>query len=68
LHQYYGSAGVPYFDLIHKGIKFKEFVGVIQVGQLVIEVLPKADNNTNAGDERKWRAVLFKYASNCKWL
>ena len=60
LQTYFGENCVPYFSLIHKGVRFKEFVGVIQVGELVIEVLPKADI-TFAGDndEKQWRNILI---------
>lgn len=34
-----------YFDLRHNGIKFKQYVGVIQVAGLTIEILPKIDND-----------------------
>jgi 5-methylcytosine-specific restriction enzyme subunit McrC len=50
-----------YFDLTYKGVKFKEYVGAIQVGNTVIEVLPKADRaRCNDENERnKWRDVLI---------
>lgn len=61
LQQYSGSKGVPYYSLIHNGVRFNEYVGVIQVGNTVIEVLPKADNNLESPDQDKtqWRNLLI---------
>ena len=47
-----------YFDLRHNGIKFKQFVGVVQVDGLTIEILPKIDNNNS--DENVWQKVLIE--------
>jgi 5-methylcytosine-specific restriction enzyme subunit McrC len=55
LQKYFGK-GVPYFGLRYNGIQFNEYVGVIQVGKTIIEVLPKADKNE--GDDKKWRNIL----------
>jgi len=46
-----------YFTIVHKGIKFKQYVGVIQVDGLTLEILPKIDNND--ADENVWQKVLI---------
>ncbi len=56
LQTFYGENGVPYYSLVHHGVKFNEYVGVIQIGKTIIEVLPKADKS---GDENTWRNVLI---------
>ncbi len=52
LHNY------QYFDLKHNGIVFKQFVGVIQVDGLTIEILPKIDNDGKS--EAVWQNVLIE--------
>lgn len=60
LQKYYGDKGVPYFSLSHNGIQFNEHVGVIQVGNLLIEVLPKTDKLKHSkSEEKKWRDMLI---------
>jgi len=54
---YHGSKGVPYFKLLNNGIQFNEYVGVIQLGNTLVEVLPKADRLEK--DNVKWRAILI---------
>lgn len=53
--------GVPYFELIRNGIKFNEYVGAIQVGNLLISVLPKVDRNykEEETEKRKWNQILI---------
>lgn len=56
LHQY------QYFDLKHNGIVFKQFVGVIQVDGLTIEILPKIDKyeSESAENKQKWQSALIE--------
>lgn len=56
-----------YFTIIHKGIRFGSYVGVIQVGGLTIEILPKADKNDNA-DKNLWQNVLLNMLKVCKQI
>lgn len=56
LHEY------QYFDLKHNGVVFKQFVGVIQVDNLTIEILPKIDRyeSDDKDTKSKWRDVLLE--------
>ena len=45
-----------FFDIIHRGVKFKSYVGVLRVGKLTIEVLPKLDDNDS---DDHWRDRLL---------
>lgn len=51
-----------YFEPIAKGIKFNQYVGIIQVDGLSIEINPKADKND---DDLKWKGVLLKMLQAC---
>ncbi|RYE59366.1 MAG: restriction endonuclease [Sphingobacteriales bacterium] len=61
LQAFYGEKGVPYYSLVHQGVKFSEFVGVIQVGKTLIEILPKADKSADGGEAKQntWRNLLI---------
>lgn len=64
LHDY------QYFDLKYNGVVFKQFVGVIQVDNLTIEILPKIDRY-EAEDKKnktKWRDVLLEMLKVTKKL
>lgn len=55
-----------YFTLIHKGIKFSQYVGVIQIDGLTIEILPKIDGSTS--NEALWQTVLIGMLRGTKRL
>jgi 5-methylcytosine-specific restriction enzyme subunit McrC len=57
LESFYKEKDFPYYTLIRKGVRFCEYVGVLQIGNLVIEVLPKADKND---DKNVWRKTLIE--------
>ena len=56
-----------YFDVIHKGVRFKSYVGVIQIAGLTIEILPKADKYKN-GNKDLWQSVLLNMLRVCKHI
>jgi 5-methylcytosine-specific restriction enzyme subunit McrC len=59
LQNYHGD-GVPFYSLCYNGVKFNEYVGAIQVGATLIEVLPKADKESASKmEENKWRDILI---------
>jgi 5-methylcytosine-specific restriction enzyme subunit McrC len=49
---------VPYYNLIHNGISFNNYVGVLQVNDITIEVLPKIDKLENI-EKYEWRNHLI---------
>ena len=51
-----------YFDVLHNGLKFKQYVGVIQVGGVIVNIHPKADK---ADDDAKWKNVLLQMLKAC---
>ena len=59
LNEFHGG---KYFEVIHKAVRFKQYVGVIQVDNLLIEIHPKADKHD--ADEQ-WRNVLLDMLKRC---
>lgn len=58
---YHDRLSKPYFALEHRRIRFQNWVGVIQTGDLTIEVLPKTDDfrNDDEGAKSHWHDVLI---------
>ncbi len=55
-----------YFNVIHKGIKFTSYVGVLQIDDLLIEVLPKIEGHT--AEKNQWRDALIEMLKVTKHL
>lgn len=77
-----GEGCIEYYRILNKGVQFTNYVGVIQAGDLTIEVLPKTDRNkTTASNisiteldikeekERQcWHNVLLQMLKECRLL
>lgn len=67
LQQYSLYSQSRYFSPIYNGLQFKNYVGIVQVGALQIEILPKLDAPNNSSENIKenikesqhWRARLL---------
>lgn len=58
-----------YFNGIRDGIQFNNYVGVIQIGGLTIEILPKADKVKATEEEyNTWHGALLKMLKVCKHI
>ena len=51
-----------YFDVLHNGLKFKQYVGVLQVDGLLVRIHPKADKDD---DDSRWKGVLLQMLKAC---
>lgn len=58
--------GQKYFSLVHKGVRFRQYVGVLQVGGLTIEILPKTDQHSPTS--HNWQKVLLDLLHACHFI
>lgn len=77
-----GEKGIEFYRILNKGIQFTNYVGVIQAGNLTIEVLPKTERQRTTAanltldnlqkqdaDQRlTWHDVLLKMLKECRLL
>lgn len=59
LVRYNDRHGCMLFKVGHQRLHFGSFVGVLQVGMLTIEILPKAEKGSSA-DKGKWQRALLQ--------
>lgn len=69
LEKYGYKTNEKYYNVGNKRIKFNNYVGVIQVKNLTIEILPKADNNKKDQlSKDKWHNALITMLKECKLI
>jgi len=69
LEKYGYKTKEKYFSVGNKRIKFNNYVGVIQVKNLTIEILPKADHGTDDQHSKdKWHNALISMLQECKLI
>lgn len=70
LYEFNDKNNNEYFTGIRNGVKFTKYVGVIQIGGLTIEILPKADKKAHAdkSDFTKWRNALLNMLAICRHI
>ena len=56
-----------YFTVLHQGIRFSNYVGVMQLGELTIEILPKA-SRPGQQDHQLWQQVLLEMLKACRLI
>jgi len=68
LYQFNDQNGNKYFTGIRNGVRFNSYVGVVQIGNLIIEILPKIDKPADQLNfqDRKWRDALLQMLAVCK--
>lgn len=68
LATYNAKNGSKYFTLYPEGIKFNQYVGVIQAGNLTIEILPKTDKDFSEENKKRWHKALLEMLRACHYI
>lgn len=56
-----------FFTVLHNGIRFSHYVGVLQAGKLTIEILPKA-SRPEEQDHKAWQQALLDMLRECRLI
>ncbi|SEW05171.1 McrC family protein [Kaistella antarctica] len=62
---YTANPETPFFELIPYGVRFKQYVGAIQIGKTTIEILPKVGKE---GNEKVWQSILLDMLKTCNLM
>ncbi|WPQ63406.1 hypothetical protein SIO70_00830 [Chitinophaga sancti] len=79
---YHARNEIEHFQIIDRGIRFINYVGGLQAGELTIEILPKTDRhlttaancniqhleNDDANARANWHEVLLSMLKECRFL
>jgi len=70
LYEYNDRNNNIFFTGIRNGVKFKSYVGVIQIGGLTIEILPKTDRQIDPEKNEyiKWQKALLDMLNFCHYI
>jgi 5-methylcytosine-specific restriction enzyme subunit McrC len=70
LYEYNDRNNNIFFTGIRNGVKFKSYVGVIQIGGLTIEILPKTDRQIDQEKNEyiKWQKALLDMLNFCHYI
>jgi 5-methylcytosine-specific restriction enzyme subunit McrC len=60
--------GGDFFRLTHNGVKFQQYVGVLQVAGLTIEILPKIGKDAALESKAEWQKALIDMLRECNWM
>ncbi len=70
LYDYNDRNNNTYFTGIRDGIKFQNYVGVIQIGGLTLEILPKTDRKQHStlNEYTQWQGALLRMLGICNYI
>jgi len=70
LIHYNEKHGNKFFSVGNNRIYFKQYVGVIQIGDVIIEILPKADKSSvdDESSKNKWHDTLVDMLRECGFI